>query len=62
MTNNSQTRVARPLGPTGEDSEPEDQTEVLDPNDSNLLRDRIRGQTDEHAQPPRLEDEGQSGG
>jgi hypothetical protein len=35
---------------------------VLDPNDSNLLRDRIKGQTQEHARPPRLEDEGQSGG
>jgi hypothetical protein len=35
---------------------------VLDPNDTNLLRDRIKGQTQEHAKPPRLEDEGQSGG
>ncbi len=43
-------------------SDCEEQTEVLDPNDTNLLRDRIRGQTDEHALPPRLEDEGQSGG
>jgi hypothetical protein len=48
-------------GANGEDG-PEGQPEVLDPNDSNLLRDRIRGQTEEHAQPPRLEDEGQSGG
>ncbi|MBV9155568.1 MAG: hypothetical protein JO097_04855 [Acidobacteriaceae bacterium] len=40
----------------------EEPTEVLDPNDTNLLRDRIRGQTEEHAFPPRLEDEGQSGG
>jgi hypothetical protein len=40
----------------------QDQAETLDPNDSNLLRDRIRGRTDEHAKPPRLEDEGQSGG
>jgi hypothetical protein len=39
-----------------------DPAETLDPNDSNLLRDRIRGRTDEHAKPPRLEDEGQSGG
>ena len=36
--------------------------DLLDPNDSNLLRDEIRGQTKEHADPPRLEDEGQSGG
>ncbi|MGA8029871.1 MAG: D-TA family PLP-dependent enzyme [Bryobacteraceae bacterium] len=35
---------------------------ILDPNDSNLLRDQIKGQTTEHATPPRLEDEGQSGG
>lgn len=39
-----------------------DQADVLDPNDTNLLRDRIKGQTKEHARPPRLEDEGQSGG
>ena len=34
----------------------------INPNDSNLLRDKIKGQTIEHADPPRLEDEGQSGG
>lgn len=33
-----------------------------DPNDSELLRDELKGQTEEHAEPPRLEDEGQSGG
>jgi hypothetical protein len=36
--------------------------ESLDPNDSNLLRDQIKGQTIQHAEPPRFEDEGQSGG
>lgn len=36
--------------------------EPLDPNDSGLLRDQIKGQTAEHAKPPRFEDEGQSGG
>jgi len=51
-----------PSSTNGEDSSPESQDEVLDPNDSNLLRDRVRGQTTEHAWPPRLEDEGQSGG
>ncbi|HEY3837210.1 MAG TPA: hypothetical protein VGL72_11595 [Bryobacteraceae bacterium] len=56
------TAGARPSGATENDSGPEDQPEVLDPNDSNVLRDRIRGRTEEHAQPPRLEDEGQSGG
>jgi len=33
-----------------------------DPNDSEALRDQLKGQTTEHAKPPRLEDEGQSGG
>ena len=36
--------------------------EPLDPNDSARLKDQIRGQTTEHASPPRLEDEGQAGG
>jgi hypothetical protein len=36
--------------------------EILDPADSRLLRDQLKGQTTEHAVPPRLEDEGQSGG
>jgi hypothetical protein len=36
--------------------------EALDPNDSSRLRDELKGQTKEHASPPRLEDEGQSGG
>lgn len=40
----------------------EEKAGSLDPNDSNLLRDQIKGQTTEHATPPRLEDEGQSGG
>jgi len=31
-------------------------------SDSNSLWDQLRGQTTEHADPPRLEDEGQSGG
>lgn len=33
-----------------------------DPNDNNLLRHEIKGHTTEHADPPRLADEGQSGG
>jgi len=40
----------------------EDDTESPDPNDSDLLRDELKGETTEHAKPPRLEDEGQSGG
>lgn len=36
--------------------------EAIDPNDTNRLQEQIRGQTKEHASPPRLEDEGQSGG
>ena len=39
-----------------------EQSESLDPDDSNLLRDEIKGLTTEHAHPPRLEDEGQPGG
>jgi hypothetical protein len=34
----------------------------IDPNDSDARRDRLKGQTTQHADPPRLEDEGQSGG
>jgi len=39
-----------------------DEPESPDPNDSDLLRDELKGETVEHAKPPRLEDEGQSGG
>ena len=35
-------------------------TDLLDA--ASNLRDKIKGQTKEHAKPPRLEDEGQSGG
>jgi hypothetical protein len=41
---------------------PEHLNHPNDPNDSDTLRDRLKGQTTEHADPPRLEDEGQSGG
>lgn len=40
----------------------EQRPEELDPQDTAKLRDQIKGQTTEHASPPRLEDEGQSGG
>jgi hypothetical protein len=43
-------------------TEQPEKPEPLDPNDSELLRDKLKGQTTEHADPPRLEDEGQSGG
>jgi hypothetical protein len=36
--------------------------EILDPNDSDMEIDQLRGQTKLHAKPPRLEDEGQPGG
>jgi hypothetical protein len=39
-----------------------DEQEPLDPNNSDLLRDELKGETTEHAMPPRMEDEGQSGG
>jgi hypothetical protein len=42
--------------------EEDDQAGSPDPNDSDLLRDQLKGETVEHAKPPRLEDEGQSGG
>jgi hypothetical protein len=45
--------AAEPLDPSDE---------PLDPNDSDMLRDQLKGETSEHAQPPRLEDEGQPGG
>jgi hypothetical protein len=45
------------------DSEYENEKrESPDPNGSDLLRDQLKGETVEHAKPPRLEDEGQSGG
>jgi hypothetical protein len=44
------------------DQVPGKSPETLDPNDSELLRDELKGQTLKHAKPPRLEDEGQSGG
>jgi len=36
--------------------------ETLDPNDSDMEIDQLRGQTTLKAKPPRLEDEGQPGG
>lgn len=42
-------------------SEKNDHPESPDPNDSDLLRDKLKGETVEHAKPPRLEDESQSG-
>jgi len=36
--------------------------ESIDPQDSDKEGDQIKGQTKLHARPPRLEDEGQSGG
>jgi hypothetical protein len=62
MTDISNTGDREQSGDCRDDSPPSTTSEVLDPNDSNLLRDKIKGQTKEHAEPPRLEDEGQSGG
>jgi len=56
------TKIDRRHDAAVESSNDEAEVEILDPNDTNLVRDRIHGQTEEHAQPPRLEDEGQSGG
>jgi hypothetical protein len=49
-------------GPTSHQTVENDEPESMDPNDSDLLRDELKGETVEHAKPPRLEDEGQSGG
>ena len=48
--------------PSPSEYEDEQQPESPDPNDSDLLRDQLKGETVEHAKPPRLEDESQSGG
>jgi hypothetical protein len=40
----------------------DNQAEPLYSNNSDLLRDELKGETTEHASPPRMEDEGQSGG
>jgi len=54
---------SKPTGAPGKEPGSEnDPPEPTDPNDSDLLRDKLKGQTLEHAVPPRLEDEGQSGG
>lgn len=49
-------------GPDDPVTPPAETGDTDDPNDSDALRDRLKGQTTEHAEPPRLEDEGQSGG
>ena len=51
-----------PVGTNKPSTVENDEPESLDPNDSDLLRDQLKGETVEHAKPPRLEDEGQSGG
>jgi hypothetical protein len=51
--------------PEQQSAEPQkksDEPESVDPNDSALERDQLKGQTTQPAKPPRLEDEGQSGG
>jgi hypothetical protein len=58
----AKSRMTQPTASGDNEEDTGSEAEVLDPNDSNLLRDRIKGQTQEHARPPRLEDEGQSGG
>jgi hypothetical protein len=64
MNADANARAVEPDAPWKHQSQedPEVLPEALDPNDSTRLTDQIRGQTVEHASPPRLEDEGQSGG
>jgi hypothetical protein len=55
----------RPAGdnePSPDSVYEDDGAESPDPNDSDLLRDQLKGETVEHAKPPRLEEESQSGG
>ena len=47
---------------TGPADAPKDAESLRDLDRSERLRDEIKGVTTEHAFPPRLEDEGQSGG
>ena len=58
----SQSATAKTLETPG--TEAHNSTERLDTDldRSERLRDQIQGVTTEHASPPRLEDEGQSGG
>jgi len=64
MTIEPQRRASelKAAGEDGPEAPNDEKAEALDVNDSNLLRDQVKGQTTEHASPPRLEDEGQSGG
>jgi hypothetical protein len=58
-SDNGAVNTHKPLTPPEQQNET---AESLDPNDSDTERDKWKGQTTEHATPPRLEDEGQSGG
>jgi hypothetical protein len=64
MNADANARAVEPKAPRERQSQedPEVLLEALDPNDSTRLTDQIKNQTVEHASPPRLEDEGQSGG
>jgi hypothetical protein len=52
--------MADKLTPTPECQE--EDPDLLDPLDSDMALDQLKGHTTLHAKPPRLEDEGQSGG
>jgi hypothetical protein len=61
MSNASEPKTTQPCSP----GDSETRTVFPKPEDldrSERLRDEIQGVTSEHALPPRLEDEGQSGG
>ena len=56
------TKVSGMLKQLDQHPEPAGHSESLYTSDSNGLRDELKGGTTQHADPPRLEDEGQSGG
>ncbi len=51
-----------PATPSSAPPAPQTRPEEIDPANSESLKAELKGETTEHAQPPRLEDEGQSGG
>ena len=63
MTADQQKQTTNPKVPEPEASDGrEGGPERLSQQHTGKLRDRIKGETEEHASPARLEDEGQSGG
>jgi hypothetical protein len=63
FSNNERVNTSEPsTQPDKKPDEANEAAESLDPNDSDMEWDKLRGHTTVHAKPPRLEDEGQPGG